>query len=64
MANECFLRNFEEVIPTFRKVGTKPNLKPFQMDVAVYNNLIAMFCEKGKLSEEETMFVELFSNHY
>lgn len=42
MVNKCLeLRKFEEVIPTFQKVGTKPNSKPFQMDVAGYNNLIA-----------------------
>ncbi|CAJ1963804.1 unnamed protein product [Sphenostylis stenocarpa] len=62
MVNECFkLGNFEEALATFKKVGTKPNSKPFAMDVAGYNNIIARFCENGMLSQAETLFEELCS---
>ncbi|XP_027932257.1 pentatricopeptide repeat-containing protein At1g10270-like [Vigna unguiculata] len=62
MVNECFkLENFEEALATFKKVGTKPNSKPFAMDVAGYNNIIARFCENGMLSQAETLFEELCS---
>ncbi|TKY71420.1 Pentatricopeptide repeat-containing protein [Spatholobus suberectus] len=62
MVNECFkLGNFEEALATFKKVGTKPNSKPFAMDVAGYNNIIARFCENGMLSHAETLFEELCS---
>ncbi|XVF24273.1 hypothetical protein REPUB_Repub13aG0113400 [Reevesia pubescens] len=60
MVNECFkLGNFEEAIKTFKKVGTKPGSKPFAMDVAGYNNIIARFCEHGMLSEADKFFQEL-----
>ncbi|XVF41269.1 hypothetical protein PTKIN_Ptkin01aG0267100 [Pterospermum kingtungense] len=60
MVNECFkLENVEEAIKTFKKVGTKPGSKPFAMDVAGYNNIIARFCERGMLSEAEKYFQEL-----
>ncbi|KAJ1406689.1 Tetratricopeptide-like helical domain superfamily [Sesbania bispinosa] len=62
MVNECFeLGKFDEALATFKKVGTKPNSKPFAMDVAGYNNIIARFCENGMLSEAETLFEELCS---
>ncbi|XP_027363390.1 pentatricopeptide repeat-containing protein At1g10270 [Abrus precatorius] len=62
MVNHCFkLGNFHEALATFKKVGTKPNSKPFAMDVAGYNNIIARFCENGMLSEAETLFEELCS---
>ncbi|TQD92841.1 hypothetical protein C1H46_021550 [Malus baccata] len=42
MVNECFkLGKCDEVLATFKKVGTKVNSKPFSMDVAGYNNIIA-----------------------
>ena len=51
MVNECFKPGkFEEVIPTFKKVGTKSNSKAFQMDVAGYN-IIARFYENEMLIE-------------
>ncbi|GMI86168.1 glycine-rich protein 23, glutamine-rich protein 23 [Hibiscus trionum] len=60
MVNECFkLENFEEAIKTFKKVGTKPGSKPFAMDTAGYNNIIARFCEHGMLSEADMFFQEL-----
>jgi len=62
MVNECFnLGNFEEALATFKKVGTKANSKPFAMDVAGYNNIIARFCENEMLSQAETLFEELCS---
>ncbi|KAL2342283.1 hypothetical protein Fmac_010223 [Flemingia macrophylla] len=62
MVNECFkLGNFEEALATFKKVGAKPNSKPFAMDVAGYNNVIARFCENGMLSQAEVLFEELCS---
>lgn len=62
MVNECFkLGKFSEALATFKKVGTKANSKPFAMDVAGYNNIIARFCENGMLSEAETLFEELCS---
>ncbi|KAJ1420023.1 Tetratricopeptide-like helical domain superfamily [Sesbania bispinosa] len=62
MVNECFeLGKFDEALATFKKAGTKPNSKPFAMDVAGYNNIIARFCENGMLSEAETLFEELCS---
>ncbi|KAF2320220.1 hypothetical protein GH714_026076 [Hevea brasiliensis] len=44
-----------------RKVGTKPGSKPFQMDVAGYNNIIVRFCENEMLLEAEKFFTELLS---
>ncbi|KAI4298918.1 hypothetical protein L6164_032427 [Bauhinia variegata] len=62
MVNECFkLGKFAEALATFKKAGTKPNSKPFAMDVAGYNNIIARCCENGMLSEAETLFEELCS---
>ena len=62
MVNECFnLSKFDEALATFRKAGTKPNSKPFAMDVAGYTNIISRFCENGMLSEAETLFEELCS---
>ncbi|KAK7328350.1 hypothetical protein VNO77_22454 [Canavalia gladiata] len=62
MVNHCFKNSkFAEALSTFRKVGTRPNSKPFAMDVAGYNNIIARFCENGMLSEAETLFEELCS---
>ncbi|QHO25248.1 hypothetical protein HN51_048657 [Arachis hypogaea] len=62
MVNECFkLGKFGEALATFKKVGTRANSKPFAMDVAGYNNIIARFCENGMLSEAETLFEELCS---
>ncbi|XP_061376002.1 pentatricopeptide repeat-containing protein At1g10270 [Gastrolobium bilobum] len=62
MVNECFkLGKFAEALATFKKAGTKPNSKPFAMDVAGYNNIISRFCENGMLSEAETLFEELCS---
>ncbi|XP_039060740.1 pentatricopeptide repeat-containing protein At1g10270-like isoform X2 [Hibiscus syriacus] len=60
MVNEYFkLRNFEEAIKTFRKVGKKLGSKPFAMDTAGYNNIISRLCEHGMLSEAENFFQEL-----
>ncbi|KAH7520981.1 hypothetical protein FEM48_Zijuj08G0203200 [Ziziphus jujuba var. spinosa] len=62
MVNDCFkLGKFEEAIATFKKVGTKVNSKPFAMDVAGYNNIIARYCENGMLSDAEKLFTELSS---
>ncbi|KAF7842821.1 pentatricopeptide repeat-containing protein [Senna tora] len=62
MVNECFkLGKFSEALATFKKVGTKANSKPFAMDVAGYNNIIARFSENGMLTEAETLFEELCS---
>lgn len=62
MVNECFnLGKFSEAIETFRKVGTQPKSRPFAMDVAGYNNIIARFCEKGMMTDAETYFAELCS---
>ena len=60
MVNECVkLGKFSEAIEVFKKVGTKPGSKPFAMDVAGYNNIIARFCENGLLTEAEQLFGEL-----
>ncbi|KAK7411993.1 hypothetical protein VNO78_03438 [Psophocarpus tetragonolobus] len=62
MVNHCFkLSHFDDALVTFKKVGTKPNSKPFAMDVSGYNNIIARFCENGMLSQAETLFQELCS---
>ncbi|KAJ9159070.1 hypothetical protein P3X46_024601 [Hevea brasiliensis] len=62
MVNECFKeREFAQAIDMFRKVGTKPGSKPFQMDVAGYNNIIVRFCENEMLLEAEKFFTELLS---
>ncbi|KAB2628357.1 pentatricopeptide repeat-containing protein [Pyrus ussuriensis x Pyrus communis] len=62
MVNECFkLGKYDEAIATFKKVGTKVNSKPFSMDVAGYNNIIARYCENEMLPEAETLFAELSS---
>ncbi|MED6138948.1 hypothetical protein PIB30_079272 [Stylosanthes scabra] len=65
MVNECFkLGKFGEALATFKKVGTRANSKPFAMDVAGYNNIIAGFCENGMLSDAETLFEELWSKSF
>ncbi|KAL5102438.1 hypothetical protein RYX36_006765 [Vicia faba] len=51
----------DEVFSTFRKVGTKPNSKPFIMDVDGYRNIISRYCESGVLPEVEMLFQELCS---
>lgn len=62
MVNECFkLGNVPEAVKVFKKSGTKQGSKPFAMDVAGYNNIIARFCENGMLSEADEFFVELSS---
>ncbi|KAA0043018.1 ACT11D09.4 [Cucumis melo var. makuwa] len=62
MVNECFkLGKFTEAVETFRKVGTQPKSRPFAMDVAGYNNIIARFCEQGMMADAETFFAELCS---
>ncbi|KAM0978377.1 hypothetical protein FF1_014361 [Malus domestica] len=62
MVNECFkLGKCDEALATFKKVGTKVNSKPFSMDVAGYNNIIARYCENGMLPEAEILFAELSS---
>ena len=64
MVNECFKPGkFEEVIPTFKKVGTKSNSKAFQMDVAGYN-IIARFYENEMLIETEMLFTKLSSKSW
>ncbi|KAJ6715556.1 PENTATRICOPEPTIDE (PPR) REPEAT-CONTAINING PROTEIN PF01535'-RELATED [Salix viminalis] len=60
MVNECFKEGeFEEAINIFKKAGTKPGSKPFQMDVAGYNNIIARFCENGMMKQAEEFFAAL-----
>jgi pentatricopeptide repeat protein len=60
MVNECFREGeFEEAINTFKKAGTKPGSKPFQMDVAGYNNIIARFCENGMMKQAEEFLAAL-----
>ncbi|KAL6184023.1 hypothetical protein ACLB2K_045430 [Fragaria x ananassa] len=62
MVNECFkLGKFAEAFDTFKKVGTNVKSKPFSMDVAGYNNIIARYCENGMLSEADALFTELSS---
>ncbi|GAV77165.1 PPR domain-containing protein/PPR_1 domain-containing protein/PPR_2 domain-containing protein [Cephalotus follicularis] len=60
MVNECFkLQKFSEAIDTFKKVGTAAGSKPFAMDVAGFNNIIARFCEHEMLTEVDKLFAEL-----
>ncbi|XP_052307450.1 pentatricopeptide repeat-containing protein At1g10270 isoform X9 [Populus trichocarpa] len=62
MVNECFKEaGFEEAIHTFKKAGTKSGSKPFQMDVAGYNNIIARFCENGMMEHAEEFFAALLA---
>lgn len=62
MVNECFkLGKFDEAFATFKKVGTNVKSKPFSMDVAGYNNIIARYCENEMLSEANELFIELSS---
>ncbi|KAG6780132.1 hypothetical protein POTOM_012986 [Populus tomentosa] len=62
MVNECFKEaGFEEAIHTFKKVGAKSGSKPFQMDVAGYNNIITRFCENGMMEHAEEFFAALLA---
>ncbi|XP_050376883.1 pentatricopeptide repeat-containing protein At1g10270 [Argentina anserina] len=62
MVNECFkLGKFGEAFDTFKKVGTNVKSKPFSMDVAGYNNIIARYCENGMLLQADELFTELAS---
>lgn len=62
MVNETFkLGKISEAIDVFRKAGKKPGSKPFNMDVAGYNNMIARYCELEMMEDAEKMYVELLS---
>ncbi|KAH9684746.1 pentatricopeptide repeat-containing protein [Citrus sinensis] len=60
MVNECFKHGkFSEAVETFKKAGTHPKSKPFAMDVAGYNNIIARYCENEMLEEAEKLLREI-----
>ncbi|KAL3515759.1 hypothetical protein ACH5RR_022661 [Cinchona calisaya] len=62
MVNECFrLGKVSEAMEVFKKVGKAAKSRPFAMDVAGFNNMIARMCEVEKFEEAEGYFVQLQS---
>ncbi|KAI3770435.1 hypothetical protein L6452_01568 [Arctium lappa] len=62
MVNECFkMGKGSEAYSVFKKAGKAPKSKPFAMDTAGFNNMIARYCESDMVDDAEKMFVELCS---
>ncbi|KEH23216.1 putative tetratricopeptide-like helical domain-containing protein [Medicago truncatula] len=62
MVEECLkLGKVDEALATLKKVGTKPDSKPFFLDVDGYCQLISIFCAHDMLSEAENLFQDMYS---
>ncbi|KAL3538482.1 hypothetical protein ACH5RR_001848 [Cinchona calisaya] len=62
MVNELFrLGKVSEAMEVFKKVGKAAKSRPFAMDVAGFNNMIARLCELEMFGEAESYFVQLQS---
>lgn len=62
MVNECFrLGKVSEAMEVFSRVGKGAKSRPFAMDVAGFNNMIARLCDVEKLEDAERYLVQLQS---
>ncbi|CAI9102777.1 OLC1v1001109C1 [Oldenlandia corymbosa var. corymbosa] len=62
MVNECFrLGKVSEAIDVFKRVGKGAKSRPFAMDVAGFNNIIARLCEVDMFEEAEGYLAQLQS---
>jgi len=62
MVYECLqLGKVDEALATLKKVGTKPDSRPFFLDVDGNSQLISLFCQHDMLSEAENLFQEMYS---
>jgi len=62
MVDECLkLGEVDEALAALKKVGTKPDSRPFFLDIDGNNKLISTFCEYDMLSEAESVFQEMYS---
>ncbi|KAL6514722.1 hypothetical protein OROGR_020301 [Orobanche gracilis] len=60
MVNECFKEgNVEEAIDVFKRSGTAAKSRPFQMDVAGFNNMMLRLCELEMMDEAEKYYKQL-----
>ncbi|KAL2491085.1 Pentatricopeptide repeat-containing protein [Abeliophyllum distichum] len=60
MVNECFKEGkVAEAMEVFKRAGKAVKSKPFQMDVAGFNNMIARLCEIGMMDEAEEYFTQV-----
>ncbi|KEH23217.1 putative tetratricopeptide-like helical domain-containing protein [Medicago truncatula] len=62
MVDECLkLGKIDEALATLKKVGTKPDSRPFFLDIDGNSKLISSFDEYDMLSEAENLFQEMYS---
>ncbi|KAK4424444.1 Pentatricopeptide repeat-containing protein [Sesamum alatum] len=60
MVNECFKEGkVEEAMDVFKRAGKGVKSKPFQMDVAGFNNMMARLCELEMMDEAEQYYKQL-----
>ncbi|XP_073151483.1 pentatricopeptide repeat-containing protein At1g10270-like [Henckelia pumila] len=60
MVNECFKEGkAEEATEVFKRSGKGVKSKPFQMDVAGFNNMILRMCELEMMDEAELYYKQL-----
>ncbi|XP_073124075.1 pentatricopeptide repeat-containing protein At1g10270-like [Henckelia pumila] len=60
MVNECFKEGkVEEAMEVFKRSGKGVKSKPFQMDVAGFNNMILRMCELEMMDEAEQYYKQL-----
>ncbi|XP_022895641.1 pentatricopeptide repeat-containing protein At1g10270-like [Olea europaea var. sylvestris] len=60
MVNECFKDgNVAMAMEVFKRVGKAVKSKPFLMDVAGYNNMMARLCELDMIDEAEEYYRQL-----
>jgi len=62
MVDECLkLGKVDEALATLKKVGTKPDSRPFFLDIDGNSKLISIFCKYDMFSEAENLFQEMYS---
>ncbi|KAG8364036.1 hypothetical protein BUALT_Bualt19G0084400 [Buddleja alternifolia] len=60
MINECFKEGkIEEAMDVFKRAGKGVKSKPFQMDVAGFNNMMTRLCELDMMEEAEIYYKQL-----
>ncbi|XP_051145210.1 pentatricopeptide repeat-containing protein At1g10270-like [Andrographis paniculata] len=60
MVNECFKEGkVDEAIDVFKRSGKGQKSKPFQMDVAGFNNMMLRLCELDMMDEAEQYYKQL-----
>lgn len=60
MVNECFKEGkVEEAVEVFKRAGKEVKSKPFQMDVAGFNNMMARMAELEMMDEAEQYYKQI-----